>query len=81
MNNFQKKVESATPQIKQTTNNLHSFTQKEHYYMFFIILFVSFFVIFWLCNFTKLRETFQIIMMSALSISIAEYSTRKYFKL
>ena len=54
---------------------------KEQYYLFFTILICSFALMFWLCNFTIMKETFQIIMMSALSIALAEYFTRRYFKL
>ena len=77
----ERKIESANPTSKQPQKpSIISYT-KEQYYLFFTILICSFALMFWLCNFTKLRETFQIIMMSALSIAIAEYSTRKYFKL
>ncbi len=78
MNNYPRKIEGASnPNIKPNANNL----TKKYYTMFFSILIISFFVIYWLCNFTKLREMFQVIALSALSIALAEYFTRRYLKL
>ncbi len=71
-NNINKQIQNAA--IKN--NNTYS---KKYYIMFFIILVISFLVIFWLCNYTKLKEMFQIITLMALSIAIAEYTSRKYF--
>ena len=68
----ERKIESANPAPKQP--------QKPSI-IFFTILICSFALMFWLCNFTIMKETFQIIMMSALSIALAEYFTRRYFKL
>ncbi|RAI10599.1 MAG: hypothetical protein DKM23_02720 [Candidatus Melainabacteria bacterium] len=77
----ERKIESANPAPKQPQKpSIISYT-KEQYYLFFTILICSFALMFWLCNFTIMKETFQIIMMSALSIALAEYFTRRYFKL
>ena len=77
MNNYPRKIESAeNPNVKAKKNKL----TKNYYIMFFSILISSFFIIFWLCNYTILKELFQIIALSALSIAIAEYTTRKHIK-
>ena len=52
MNNSPRKIESASnPNIKPNTKDL----TKKYYTIFFSILIISFFAIYWLCNFTKLR--------------------------
>lgn len=83
-NNKQRKIEGAyNPNIKQRqTQNLNQnvFYSKAYYKMFFTIMILTFIVVFWLCNFTKLKEMFQTIALSALAIAIAEYFTRNYFK-
>lgn len=77
----ERKIESANPaQNNNSKPKIISYT-KEQYYLFFTILICSFALMFWLCNFTIMKETFQIIMMSALSVALAEYFTRRYFKL
>lgn len=77
----ERKIESANPaQNNNPKPKIISYT-KEQYYLFFTILICSFALMFWLCNFTIMKETFQIIMMSALSVALAEYFTRRYFKL
>ncbi len=53
---------------------------KKYYIMFFTIMIISFLILFWLCNYTKLKEMFQIVTLMALSITIAEYTSRKYLK-
>ncbi len=78
MNNSPRKIEGASnPNIKPNTKDL----TKKYYTIFFSILIISFFAIYWLCNFTKLKEMFQIIALSALSIALAEYFTRRFLKL
>ncbi len=78
MNNYPRKIESAeNPNVKIRANA----PRKNYYVIFFSILIVSFIIIFWLCNYTKLKEMFQIIALSALSIALAEYFTRKFLKL
>ncbi len=76
-NNIKKQIQSASNPTLQKT----SVYSKQYYIMFFSIMVTAFIVIFWLCNYTKLKEMFQIIALTALAISIAEYSTRKYLKL
>ena len=77
----ERKIESANPTPKQIQKQGIINYTKEQYSLFFTILICSFVLMFWLCNFTIMKETFQIIMMSALSIALAEYFTRRYFKL
>lgn len=77
----ERKIESANPTSKQPQKISMVTYTKEQYCLFFTILICSFALMFWLCNFTIMKETFQIIMMSALSIALAEYFTRRYFKL
>lgn len=77
----ERKIESANPTSKQPQKISMVTYTKEQYCLFFTILICSFVLMFWLCNFTIMKETFQIIMMSALSIALAEYFTRRYFKL
>lgn len=78
MNNYPRKIESAeNPNIKTRAKA----PRKNYYVIFFSILIVSFIIIFWLCNYTKLKEMFQIIALSALSIALAEYFTRRFIKL
>lgn len=87
-NNSPRKIEGAyNPKLKQKqrqTQNLNLnqnvFYSKAYYKMFFTIMILTFVVAFWLCNFTKLKEMFQTIALSALAIAIAEYFTRNYFK-
>lgn len=85
-NNSPRKIEGAyNPKLKykqrQTQNlNQNVFYSKAYYKMFFTIMILTFVVVFWLCNFTKLKEMFQTIALSALAIAIAEYFTRNYFK-
>ena len=75
--NLNKKIQSATnPNVKQ--NGTYT---KQYYIMFFAIMVTCFVFFFWLCNYTKLKEMFQIVVLSALSIVIAEFVTRKYLKL
>lgn len=77
-NNQPKKIEGAlNPATQNRNNGLYS---KKYYAMFFTIMILTFIALFWLCNFTKLRELFQTITFCALSIAIAEFSTRKYLK-
>ncbi|MBR1943136.1 hypothetical protein IJ843_05320 [bacterium] len=77
-NNTQKKIVSAAnPNITKKQQNLYS---TKYYVMFFTIMIISFLIISWLCNYTKLKEMFQIIALTALSIAIAEYSTRNIIK-
>lgn len=77
-NNIPRKIEGAfNPKLQKKTN---PFYNKEYYTMFFTIMILTFIAIFWLCNFTKLKEMFQIISLTALSIAIAEYFTRSYTK-
>lgn len=54
--------------------------KKTYYFMFFSIMVVSFLFMFWVCNYTKYRETFQIMMMMGFSISLAEYFSRRFLK-
>ena len=77
-NNTQKKIVSAANQnTAKKQQNLYS---TKYYIMFFTIMIISFLTISWLCNYTKLKEMFQIIALTALSIAIAEYSTRNIIK-
>ncbi len=76
-NNVKKTIQgAANPNIKKS--GLYT---KQYYVMFFSIMVTAFVVIFWLCNYTKLKEMFQTITLAALAIAIAEYTTRKYLKL
>ncbi|MBR2525742.1 hypothetical protein IKE67_04685 [bacterium] len=76
-NNLNKKIQSATnPNLTQ--NKVYS---KQYYIMFYTIMVTSFTFMYWLCNFTKLKEMFQIVAITAVSIAIAEFVTRKYLKL
>lgn len=68
------KIQNATAQSKVQKDTY----SKRYYIMFFTIMIVSFLFIFWICNYTKLRELFQIITLMALSIAIAEYTTRRF---
>ncbi len=73
-NNNNNKIQNAVS-TKNIQKNTYS---KKYYIMFFSIMIVSFLFIFWICNYTILKELFQIITLMALSIAIAEYTTRKY---
>ena len=73
-NNNNNKIQN-TVSTKNIQKNTYS---KKYYIMFFSIMIVSFLFIFWICNYTILKELFQIITLMALSIAIAEYTTRKY---
>lgn len=75
-NNQQKKIEGAFNPT--TRRNLSLFYSKKYYLIFFTIMIVSFILIFWLCNYNKLKELFQTITFCALSIAIAEYATRNF---
>ena len=48
--------------------------------IFFSIMIGSFLLVFWLCNYTKLKEMFQVLTLMAFSIALAEYLTRRYLK-
>ncbi len=77
-NNSPRKIEGAyNPTLKKKQNPYYS---KEYYQIFFTVMILTFLLAFWLCNFTKLKELFQTIALSALAIAIAEYFTRSYFK-
>ena len=76
-NNVKKQIQSAT----NPTLNKPKLYDKQYYVMFFSIMVTTFVVIFWLCNYTKLKEMFQIMALAALAIAVAEYATRKYLKL
>lgn len=73
-NNNQKQVQNATTPQQQKNYG------KKYYIVFFSVMIISFLIIFWICNYTKLKEMFQIITLMALSIAIAEYTSRKYLK-
>lgn len=71
-----KQIQGAVnPVLKQTKYT------KQYYVMFFAIMVTAFIFMFWLCNYTRLKEMFQIVLLTALAIAIAEYTTRKYLKL
>ena len=72
--NSNKKIQSAI-NVKSQQNSIYS---KQYYIMFFVIMITCFVIIYWLCNYTKLKEMFQIVVFTALSIGIAEFVTRKY---
>jgi len=73
-NENKKQIQNATtPQQKSNYG-------KKYYTVFFTVMIISFLTIFWICNYTKLKEMFQVITLMALSIAIAEYTSRKYLK-
>lgn len=72
-----KKIQSATnPNIKPK-----SAYSKQYYIMFYTIMITAFTFMYWLCNFTKLKEMFQVMAITAVAITIAEYVTRKHLNL
>lgn len=73
----QKRVEN----IANITQNISRQFPKGYYILFFILLFVLFFVMFWLCNFTKWKETFQIVVLSGFSLCVSDYMARKFFNI
>ncbi len=73
-NHNNNRIQSATGQ-NNYQKNIYS---KKYYITFFTIMLASFIFIFWICNYTILKELFQIITLMALSIAIAEYTTKKY---
>ncbi len=86
-NNNQKKIVnaavSASKQPQQNTVNTTTDSglySKKYYIMFFSIMIGSFLLVFWLCNYTKLKEMFQVLTLMAFSIALAEYLTRRYLK-
>ena len=86
-NNINKKIVNASAsnakvQTKTISNakqeNKSELYSKKYYIMFFSIMLVTFLITFWLCNYTKLKEMFQIMALLAFSIALAEYLTRRY---
>ena len=75
--NSNKKIQSATSQNVQKSNAY----SKQYYVMFFAIMVTCFIFFYWLCNYTKLKEMFQIVVFAALSIVLSEFVTRKYLNL
>jgi len=74
-------VTSAVKSETSNTDNVSGLYSKKYYIMFFSIMIVSFLLVFWLCNYTKLKEMFQVLTLMAFSIALAEYLTRRYLKL
>lgn len=73
-----KKIQGAVnPDLQQNTPKY----SREYYIAFFSIMIATFITVFWLCNYPKLKEMFQVVTIVALSMAIAEYVTRKYLKL
>ncbi len=65
---------------KNSTEEVPKELKKNYYLMFFSIMIGAFVLMYWLCNYTNCRETFQIIMMAGFSATLAEYFSRKYLK-
>ena len=87
-NNNQKKIVNAAKSLMQNNGftqtqkpGNNGFYSKKYYTIFFSIMLVTFLVVFWLCNYTKLKEMFQIMALLAFSIALAEYLTRRYLNL
>ena len=81
--NQQKAVNSVNSAEKRTSarsneKNTSGLYSKKYYIIFFSIMIFSFLLVFWLCNYTKLKEMFQILTLMAFSIALAEYLTRRF---